>query len=284
MHGGFPYPALTGNKRKKSFVGVLDAYTSGLTLAVSSKRRLASSYESHLIRVRSSAVGSPEQNIGYDGTGAIDSSALTTFVGSDSGYIKTLYNQYPDSGIENFAQSTASSQPRIINAGTLENEGGMSFDGSDDKLVLPTFDIRDMLSSNSGQIWLRIKTNNPPNNGRVVDVTGAGTGFWCPFSGSVYWDFASSSTGRINTTTPTGIVGSWADVSLEKDGGTSRIRVNGTVAVSGSTSATLSSATVDVVIGNLVAGGGAWKGLLKEMVVWNDGTAATCVNRCAALA
>lgn len=276
--GRFGCPAAMGG-----FVGALDAHTSNLTWAGGVKRKLIGSYSGALFRARSSAVGSPEQDIGASGAGLVDSAALTTFAGSSSAYARTIYNQC-GSGLADWVQTTASCQPRLINAGTAEDEGGMYFDGSDDCLDLSLPSILDLLGTNTGHIWLRVKTGNPPNNGRLFDVTGATTGFWCPFSGSVYWDYASTSAGRITTTTPSGVVGSWADISIEKDGSNSRIRVNGTQVAAGATSATLSAAAVTARIGNLVAGGGVWKGWLKELAVWKDGTQANCAARIAALA
>lgn len=270
------------NAPTSGFVGALDNYTTGLTWAGSVKRRLLASYSGALLRTRSTAGGSPESDIGYDATGVRDAAALASFVGSNSTYLTTMYAQAGSLG--NLVQATSSSQPRLVNAGANEDSDGAYFDGSDDKMGVLSIALLSLLSASSGQIWLRAKTNNPANNGRLVAITGDETGFWDYFAGSSYFDYGSTATGRISGAVPSGIVGSWYDISLEKDGGTSRIRVNGTVAISGSTSATLSAATVDLCIGNLVAGGGAWKGWLKELAIWNDGTAANCVARCAALA
>lgn len=264
------------------FVGPLDDQTTGLTFAMSLKRRLLSVATDPLFKVRSSASGSPTLDIGATAAGVVDSSALATFAGSDSLYVTEVYPQANMTG--NLTQATASSQPRLYNAGTIEDEGGMYFDGGDDCMTTPTFPVLDFLSASSGQLWFRVKAFDPPNNGRLFTLTGNDIGLWYPFSGALYFDYASPFTGRISVATPTGVVGEWADVSLEKEGGTSRIRINGTVVVSGSTSAVLSAALVALFLGCAPDGSSPFRGWIKEMAVWNDGTAANCIARCAALA
>ena len=98
---------------------LLDSY-SGASAAYS-LRKLKSSYTGSAIRVRRSS-DNTEQNIGFDSNGNLDTYALSSFVGSGSGYVTTWYDQ---SGNGNNATKTiASSQPRIVNAGIIETVGG----------------------------------------------------------------------------------------------------------------------------------------------------------------
>jgi hypothetical protein len=78
-------------------------------------RKLRQAYSGSAIRVRRSS-DNQELNIGFTASGAIDRSALTTFVGANNGFITTWYDQV---GSNNFTQTTASSQPEIVNAGTV---------------------------------------------------------------------------------------------------------------------------------------------------------------------
>lgn len=99
----------------------------------SAARRLATAYTGSLIRVRRSS-DNAEQDIGYNGSDELDVSALAAFVGANSAYIVTLYDQI---GTANLTQATAARQPRIVNAGTTDTVGGkpaMFFDGVDDHL------------------------------------------------------------------------------------------------------------------------------------------------------
>ena len=73
-------------------------------------------YGSPAIRVRRSN-DNAEQNIGFTTSGDLDTSALTTFVGANSGFIVTWFDQ-SGNGI-NGNQTTPSSQHQIVNAGAI---------------------------------------------------------------------------------------------------------------------------------------------------------------------
>lgn len=93
--------------------------------AAYSLRKIKSAYAGALIRVRRSTDNS-EQDISVIGTGCgtLDTSALTTFVGTGNGFVKTWYDQ--SGNARNATQTTAGSQPRIVNAGTIETKFGQT--------------------------------------------------------------------------------------------------------------------------------------------------------------
>lgn len=101
-----------------AFTGILDTYTG--SAAAYSLRRLSSSYTGSLIRVRRSN-DNAEQDIGYTVGNILDESALTTFVGSNSAFITTWYDQSGNG--RNVTRTTAIEQPRIVNSGTIETDG-----------------------------------------------------------------------------------------------------------------------------------------------------------------
>lgn len=116
-----------------SFTGLLDTYPSAA--GAYSMRRLSSSYTGALIRIRRSS-DNTEQDIGYDGSGDLDTAAITSFVGSNSAYVVKWYDQ--SGNAIDLVQTTSGSQPRIVNAGTIDTDGGkpcIVFDGSDDYLT-----------------------------------------------------------------------------------------------------------------------------------------------------
>ncbi len=85
-----------------------------------SLRRLYCSYSGNAIRVRSTAMGSPTVDIGFTANGDLDTASLKTFVGANSGFVTTWYDQ---SGNNRHAtQSTNGAQPRIVNAGQIERQ------------------------------------------------------------------------------------------------------------------------------------------------------------------
>ena len=94
---------------------LLDTY--GGAAAAYSLRKLSTSYSGSAIRVRRSS-DNTEQNIGFDGSGNLDTTALTTFVGGGNGFVVTWYDQSGNG--KNAVQTTAANQPRIVNSGVVE--------------------------------------------------------------------------------------------------------------------------------------------------------------------
>ena len=116
----------------QSFVGLLDTYPNAA--AAYSVRRLRIAYTGSAIRVRRSS-DNAEQNIGFDGSGNLDTSALTTFCSSTNGFVTTWYDQ-SGNGI-NATQTTASNQPQIVSSGSIINVNSkpcIQFDGTTDRL------------------------------------------------------------------------------------------------------------------------------------------------------
>ena len=91
----------------------------GLTGVVSARsvRKINSAYTGYILEA-SKATG-VTQNIGITNS-IIDNSALLSFAGSDSVFVKTLYDQV---STFNVAQATLANQPRIVNAGVIDTSG-----------------------------------------------------------------------------------------------------------------------------------------------------------------
>lgn len=81
------------------------------------------------IRVRRSS-DNDELDINFNGR-LLDTTALLDFCGAGSGYAHTVYDQTGNG--EDFVQTTASKQPRIVNAGVYD--GLITPDGADDFMV-----------------------------------------------------------------------------------------------------------------------------------------------------
>ena len=78
-------------------------------------------YGSPCIRVRRSS-DNAEQDIGFTILGLLDIASLLSFIGSGSGFIRTVYDQ-SGNGV-NWEQATPANQPMIVNAGVLLTENG----------------------------------------------------------------------------------------------------------------------------------------------------------------
>jgi len=107
--------AKTATVTTSPFVGILDSLPA--SAAAYSVRRLRSAYTASLIRVRRSS-DNTEQDIGFTIGGNLNTTALTTFCGANSCFIRTWYDQ--SGNARNATQTTNANQPRIVNAGTLE--------------------------------------------------------------------------------------------------------------------------------------------------------------------
>jgi hypothetical protein len=113
---------------------LLDVYTGAA--AAYSLRKLRTAYTGAAIRVRRSS-DNTEQDIGFVGVD-LDTVSLKNFVGANSGFVTTWYSQ-GDSSAVNFTQTTAASQPRIVNAGFVDRRNGdpaVFFDGSNDFMIV----------------------------------------------------------------------------------------------------------------------------------------------------
>jgi hypothetical protein len=118
------------------YVGLLDTYPGAA--AAYSVRLLKSDYTGNAIRVRRSS-DNAEQNIGFDGSGNLDTTALTSFCSGTNGFVTTWYDQ--SGNANNATQSTAANQPQIVSAGSIINQNSKptikQFSGNN--LVLNTF-------------------------------------------------------------------------------------------------------------------------------------------------
>jgi hypothetical protein len=100
---------------------LLDTYPSLLAYSL---RKLRTAYTGSAIRVRRES-DNVEQDIGFVGN-QLDTSALTSFVGSSSGRITKWYNQGSTGGVDNFNQTSASSQPFIVSSGITYTAGTLN--------------------------------------------------------------------------------------------------------------------------------------------------------------
>lgn len=112
---------------------LLDMYTGAA--AAYSVRKLRTAYGGACLRIRNSTT-TVETDIGFNGSGNLDTAAITAAVGAASATVVTWYDQSGNSvGV---TQSTTTKQPRIVNAGTLDTQNSlpaMLYDGTDDALV-----------------------------------------------------------------------------------------------------------------------------------------------------
>jgi hypothetical protein len=93
----------------------------GIAAAAAYSLRQVRSAASLACRVRRSS-DNAELNIGFTASGDLDIAALLDFVGSSNGFVTTWYDQSGDA--RNLTQTTAGSQPRIVNNGAIVTQDG----------------------------------------------------------------------------------------------------------------------------------------------------------------
>ena len=98
---------------------LLDTYTGAA--AAYSVRKLDKDYTGYAMKVREDS-GDTEADIGFDGSGNLDTSAIATHCGSANGYVVTWYDQSGNS--KNATQATAGNQPQIYNGTAVITENG----------------------------------------------------------------------------------------------------------------------------------------------------------------
>jgi hypothetical protein len=109
---------------------LLDDYPNAA--AAYSLRKLDKDYAGSAIRVRRSNDNS-EQDIGFTAGGDLDTASLKTFVGANSGFVTTWYDQ--SGNARNATQTTAANQPSIVSSGSILRQNNLPTisinDGSD---------------------------------------------------------------------------------------------------------------------------------------------------------
>jgi len=108
---------------------LLDTYTGAA--AAYSVRKLDKDYTGNCMRIRRDS-DDAETDIGFDSSGDLDTSAISSHGGSSACYVVTWYDQSGNSN--NATQSTTANQPQIYNGSAVITENGkpaLDFDGGD---------------------------------------------------------------------------------------------------------------------------------------------------------
>jgi hypothetical protein len=178
---------------------LLDTY-SGATAAYS-LRKLRAAYVGYAVRVRR-ASDNTSQDIGFDANGNLNTTALTSFIGSSDGFVTTWYDQ---SGRTNdIVNVTAAQQPQIAQAGNIFTQFGkptVKFNGATTVLSKTTLDftVNGLTSVGIVTVFNTIADNstNPRGLMYIGGDSGWGTIAKCASIAKIGWRFG---TGQANNT------------------------------------------------------------------------------------
>jgi PKD repeat protein len=160
-----------GVEVKNSFIEILaalllDAFPNAEVAY--SLRKLRAAYTGSAIRVRRSS-DNTEQDIGFNGSNGLDTTALLAFVGAGNGFVTTWYDQ-SGNGL-NATQSTAGNQPQIVSSGVVLVENGkpsMSASGSQYLTVASSVSLFNFLHDGTSSSVFSVNkfgTSSNPNEG-----------------------------------------------------------------------------------------------------------------------
>ena len=196
---------------------LLDNLT-GVALAYST-RKLRTAYSGSALRVRRSN-DNTEQDIGFDGSGNLDTSSLASFVGSNSGYVVTWYDQ--SGNAVDATQATTSAQPRIVNAGTndtINSKVSPRWTGGSQRLVFTS------TQSNPVSVYMVNRFNSYAAGAHMLDGSTISPRMLLGYGGSTNYQLYNGGSaltgGTTDTTTAHALVAVFnnASSSLSIDGG-----------------------------------------------------------------
>lgn len=240
---------------------LLDTYTGAA--AAYSLRKLDCDYTGYAIRVRRSS-DNTEQDIGFTSSGDLDTATLKTFVGANSGYVITWYDQ---AGSNNATQSSTTLQPYIISTGVIERVNG--------KPAIYFYDVSTRLASTSGSgtstsnTMATVAKFNPSSGSYNVQMSigsTASTNCYAHIGSNtltrrIYRNGTSSDDG--NTTTNQEL---WTS-STNSSG--NKFWVNGSSQTMSNASQVFTSDLSNVLLGSDAFGSGL-RGRLQEAIFWNS--------------
>lgn len=176
---------------------LLDTYPGAA--AAYSLRKLRTAYTGAAIRVRRSS-DSTQTDIGFNGSGELDTTALTTFVGAGSGFVTIWYDQSGNSN--NLTQISTPVTPSIIILGVLQ-----TLNGKPAVRIIPSnfFNITSPIVINTNiSIFMTGKADSISLDGCILGAISGPAPFYGLLSSAPNYFFQGELNGSDNGLTATG--------------------------------------------------------------------------------
>jgi hypothetical protein len=249
---------------------------------------LRTGYTGNAIRVKRSS-DNTQQDIGFDGED-LDVAALESFVGANTGYVVTFYDQSGNSRNLETVSSDGTS-PRIIISGTTQTgtngRVGIYFDSSrvDRIYKADTVALSATVSTFGDNTMICTYKVDTSASNYVILKHGDGSAtpsytLQVPYATDIYYDHGNNSSLRLNTAYPAGyfsedyhvLSGRAGSTTLGEDG-YEKLRFNGSEIASTTFTGNQSNSAKRFSIGANYAGGSTYntpfKGLFQEVIIYN---------------
>ena len=256
-----------------SVTPLLDTYPGAA--AAFSLRKLRTAYTGSAIRVRRSS-DNTETDIGFNGGGGLDTTALATFCGIGSGFVTKWYDQANSNRVEQF---TTGQQPLIYLSGAYL--GYILYDGIDDRLSCTVGSII-WNGSTSSLITIvsspDIATPNSSNDIaatlQIEETAGWGTIYVTIGSTFLKWRYGTGQTNNNNSYTRTSSTANCV-VNVNKSTTTETLYLNNSLVMTatGKLSTLAGNSNIYFNIGKSSANSSCWKGYQKEIIMYNSNQA-----------
>lgn len=240
-----------------------------------SLRKVISSYTGSAIRVRKDTTGQPEQDIGFLGSGELDTVSLKSFLNARSGFAVTWYSQNNN---QNATQATAATQPRIALNGVIDRLGGkptLVFDGSNDVMTVSSF------NNNSLSLYIVFSRATGAQLNSTILRKGLTTNVSLEFglrnniTTNVLEGFASTGAATVlSNTSPNALGGNQIRLGiLIFDNSNVKVGLDNNALVSSALSGNLFQGTTPLIIGGLSDDAGttfvgSWEGRISELIIY----------------
>lgn len=245
--------------------------------ATFSVRKLVQGYNGNAVRVRRSS-DSIEQDIGFLTNGELNTTALSTFCGANSCFVRTWYDQSGNG--RNAIQTTTTRQPRIVNAGTIDSQiGKVSLVGLGTTALVSTLTLGQMVSgtnaATAGFSAAAVFRQSSATSSSIFAADGSGQRLLCHASwsdGRTYFDVTNPTVGNGRIFANIGNYSTLTQLTLLRNGTTQSVFKNGTSSISTTVTGTVPTTTntASLVLFNNIATTQPLTGSISELTFFSS--------------